>query len=122
MSVQVLDPSSSFGLSPYFPIRSGKWESPIDSAIRLSSGSSPFYACLQHLCVLDHGSVYFYFAELIGDTPNAPFIAFLILFLQGFAYRNKGRSMSSRRFVKCAWRCSGFSFFILYSIFVPFCA
>ncbi|KAG5580036.1 hypothetical protein H5410_050663 [Solanum commersonii] len=39
----------------------------------------------------------------------------------GFAYLNKGRSMSLRRLAKCAWRSSGFSFFILFSPFVPFC-
>uniref|UniRef100_M1DI81 Uncharacterized protein n=1 Tax=Solanum tuberosum TaxID=4113 RepID=M1DI81_SOLTU len=54
--------------------------------------------------------------------PTTPFIAFLILLLQGFAYWNKGRSASLRRIAKCDWRCSGFSFFVLFSLFVPFCA
>ncbi|WMV37261.1 hypothetical protein MTR67_030646 [Solanum verrucosum] len=91
-------------------------------AIRLSSSSSPFVLCLQHLCVLDHWAVYFYFAELIGEATTASFIGFLIVLLQGFAYWHKGWSASLRRIVKHAWRCSGFRFFILFSFFVPFCA
>ncbi|KAG5606330.1 hypothetical protein H5410_027822, partial [Solanum commersonii] len=47
---------------------------------------------------------------------------FFIFFLQGFAYWNKVRSESIQRIAKCAWRCSGFRFFVLFSLFVPFCA
>ncbi|KAG5572004.1 hypothetical protein H5410_061770 [Solanum commersonii] len=64
---------------------------PNDSATRPSSVSSPFHSCLQHLHVLDHWT--------------------------GFTYCNKGRSLSFRRIAKDAWRCSGFSFFILFSLF-----
>ncbi|KAG5605922.1 hypothetical protein H5410_027414 [Solanum commersonii] len=48
--------------------------------------------------------------ELFGKAPTAPFIALLILLLQGFAYSNKGRSKSLRQITKCSWRCSSFSF------------
>ncbi|KAG5580258.1 hypothetical protein H5410_050885 [Solanum commersonii] len=41
----------------------------------------------------------------------------LIPLLQGFAYWNKGRSASLQGISKCSWRCSGFSFFILFSLF-----
>ncbi|KAG5629130.1 hypothetical protein H5410_000847, partial [Solanum commersonii] len=57
------------------------------------------------------------FTKLFGETPTAPFIAFLILLLQGFAYWKKGRSASLRRIAKHAWRCSDFSFFVLFSPF-----
>ncbi|KAG5599313.1 hypothetical protein H5410_030683 [Solanum commersonii] len=61
-----------------------------------SSVLSPFRACLQHLHVLDQWA--------------------------GFAYWNKGRSEYLWRIAKFSWRCSGFSFFVLFSLFVPFYA
>ncbi|WMV33194.1 hypothetical protein MTR67_026579 [Solanum verrucosum] len=70
--------------------------SPNDSATRPSAVSSLFRVCLKHLHVLDHW--------------------------RGFAHWNKGRSESLRQIAKYAWRCSGFSFFVLFSLFVPFCA
>uniref|UniRef100_M1E0Y5 Uncharacterized protein n=1 Tax=Solanum tuberosum TaxID=4113 RepID=M1E0Y5_SOLTU len=93
-----------------------------DSAIHPSSSSQPFVLCLQHLCILDHWVVYFCFTELIGEAPTAPFIAFLIPLLLGFAYWNKGRSVSLQRIAKHAWRCSSFSFFVVFSLFVLLCA
>ncbi|KAG5585338.1 hypothetical protein H5410_045772 [Solanum commersonii] len=38
----------------------------------------------------------------------------------GFAYWNVVRSESLRRIAKCAWQCSSFNFFILFSLFVHF--
>uniref|UniRef100_M1D8R9 Uncharacterized protein n=1 Tax=Solanum tuberosum TaxID=4113 RepID=M1D8R9_SOLTU len=89
---------------------------------RPSSGSSPFVLCLKHVSVLDHWAVCRCFAKLFGEASTAPFIAFLIHFLQVFAYWNKGWSASLRRFAKSDWRSSGFSFYVLSRLFVPFCA
>ncbi|KAG5572129.1 hypothetical protein H5410_061895 [Solanum commersonii] len=89
---------------------------PNDSATRPSSVSSSFYDCLQHLHVLDH------WAKLFREAPTASFIIFFVLFLQGLAYWKKGRSLSFRRITKGSSRCSCFSFFVLFSLFVPFCA
>ncbi|KAG5631577.1 hypothetical protein H5410_003294 [Solanum commersonii] len=85
-----------------------------------SASSLSFVLCLQHMCVLNHWTVYFRFMELISETPTAPFITFFILLFQGFACYNKGRSVSLRRIAKHGWRCSGFSLFVLFSPFLPF--
>ncbi|KAG5599019.1 hypothetical protein H5410_030389 [Solanum commersonii] len=67
---------------------------PNDSATCPSSVSSPFRACLQLLHVLDHWGITFWI---------------------------KGRSLSFWLIAKGSWRCSCFSFFVLFSPFVPFC-
>ncbi|WMV18617.1 hypothetical protein MTR67_012002, partial [Solanum verrucosum] len=65
---------------------------------RPSSVSLPFRACLQHLHILDYWV--------------------------GFVHWNHGQSESLRRIAKCAWRFSGFSFFVLSAflfLFTPKC-
>ncbi|KAG5595700.1 hypothetical protein H5410_036932 [Solanum commersonii] len=51
---------------------------------------------------------------------TAPFIAILILLLQGFAYWNKGLSASLRVIAKWTRRSLGLRFLILFGLFVPF--
>ncbi|WMV58957.1 hypothetical protein MTR67_052342, partial [Solanum verrucosum] len=67
-----------------------------DLATCPSSVLSPFSSCLHHLHVLGHWV--------------------------GFTYWNKGQSLSYRQITNGAWRCSCFSFFVLFNFFVPFCA
>ncbi|KAG5630270.1 hypothetical protein H5410_001987 [Solanum commersonii] len=88
-----------------------KSKSLIYSAIRLWCSSSPFCTILRHHHVL----------ELLGDALTAPFFGRLDPFLQGSAHWNKRRSDTLRRLAKWTRRSSGLHFFVLFSLFIPFC-
>ncbi|WMV46118.1 hypothetical protein MTR67_039503 [Solanum verrucosum] len=83
--------------------------------------SSPSCTSLQHRRVLGHWTTWYCFAELLGDAPTAPYLRRLDPFLQGSAHWNKRRSKTLRRLAKWTRRSSGLHFFVLLSLFVPFC-
>ncbi|KAG5605519.1 hypothetical protein H5410_027011 [Solanum commersonii] len=83
--------------------------------------SSPSCFSLQSLRALSRWEIWYCFAELLGDTPIAPFHRQLDLSLQGSAHCNKRRSQADRQLVNWARRSSGLHFFALFSCFVPSC-
>ncbi|KAG5631009.1 hypothetical protein H5410_002726 [Solanum commersonii] len=76
-------------------VRRGKSSSPSDSTTCPSYVSSPFRACLQRS---SHSTI------------------------KGIAYWSKGWNLSIWRLAKYIWRSSDFIIFVLFNLFVPFCA
>uniref|UniRef100_M0ZZJ2 Uncharacterized protein n=1 Tax=Solanum tuberosum TaxID=4113 RepID=M0ZZJ2_SOLTU len=89
--------------------------------LALWCSSSPSCTSLQHRRALGHWVIWYFFTELLGDAPTAPYLRLLDPFLQGLAHWNKRRSKTLRRLAKWTRRSSGLYFFVLLSLFIPFC-
>ncbi|KAG5610603.1 hypothetical protein H5410_021884 [Solanum commersonii] len=81
----------------------------------------PSCTILQHHRTLGHCATWYCFAKLLSDTQTAPFFCRLDHVLQGSAHCNKRQSKTLRRLAKWTQRSSGLHFFVLFSLFTPFC-